>query len=76
MGTPRPVEQPFLVILRLKESGASNAELLEKVRRENVAYSLSTFDIQKLRAAGVSEEVITAMLASGRESRTPTPRGS
>jgi hypothetical protein len=67
------VEQPFLEIVRLKESGKSNAELLEKVRGENVAYSLSTFDIQKLRAAGVSEEVIAAMLASGRQGRTATP---
>ena len=70
------MDRPFEEILRLREAGQSNAELLEKVRRENVAYSLSTFDIQKLRAAGVSEEVIAAMLASGRESRTPTPRAS
>jgi hypothetical protein len=76
VGTPRPVERPFQEIVRLKESGQSNAQLLEKVRRENVVYSLSTFDIQKLRAAGVSEDVIAAMLASGRQGRTPTPRGS
>lgn len=81
VGTPRPVEQRYLEIIRLKNRGQTNEELLEKVRRENVAYSLSTFDIQKLRAADVSEEVIAAMLASGRDSRTatpvsPTPRGS
>ena len=29
-------------------------------------YSLSTYDIQKLRAAGVSSEVIEAMMRSGR----------
>jgi hypothetical protein len=78
VGTPRPVEQRYLEIIRLKNRGQTNEELLAKVLRENVVYSLSTFDIQKLRAAGVSEEVIAAMLASGREGRTPTPtpRGS
>lgn len=84
VGTPRPVEQPYLEILRLKNDGLSNEELLAKVQRENVAYSLSTFDIQKLRASGISQEVIAAMLSSGRAGRrptpappeTPTPRGS
>ena len=86
VGTPRPIEQRYLEIIRLRNRGQTNEELLAKVRRENVAYSLSTFDIQKLRAADVSEEVIAAMLASGRDSRTttpvsaptptPTPRGS
>jgi hypothetical protein len=38
-----------------------------------VVYSLSTYDIQKLRASGVAEEVIAAMLGSGRDGRTPTP---
>ena len=64
------MEQRYLEIIRLKNRGQTNEELLEKVRRENVVYSLSTFDIQKLRAAGVSEEVIAAMLASGRDGRT------
>ena len=73
VGTPRPLEQRYLEIIRLKNRGQTNEELLARVLQENVAYSLSTFDIQKLRAAGVSEEVITAMLASGRESRTATP---
>ena len=73
VGTPRPVEQPYLVILGMRDRGASNEELLAKVRSENVVYSLSTYDIQKLRASGVSEEVIAAMLGAGREGRTPTP---
>ncbi len=66
--------RPYGEIVRLRESGRSNEWLLEKVRNENVLYSLSTFDIQKLRAAGVSEQVIEAMLASGRTALTPTPR--
>lgn len=70
VGTPRPVEQPYLVILGMRDRGATNEELLAKVRQENVVYSLSTYDIQKLRASGVSEEVIAAMLGAG---RTPTP---
>ncbi|MEP6994725.1 MAG: hypothetical protein ABI968_09415 [Acidobacteriota bacterium] len=77
-GTPRPADRPYLRILRLREEGQSNETLLEKVRGESVLFSLSTSEIQKLRAAGVSENVIEAMLASGRQSRTPTPtpRGS
>ena len=55
-------------------AASSGEALLEKVRNENVFYSLSTFEIQKLRAAGVSEPVIEAMLASGRAPQTPTPR--
>lgn len=66
--------RPYAEIVRLRESGQSNEALLEKVRNENVFYSLSIFEIQKLRAAGVSEPVIEAMLASGRTARTPTPR--
>jgi hypothetical protein len=73
VGTPRPVELPYIEIMRLKNRGATNEELLAKVQRENVAYSLSTYDIQRLRASGISEEVIAAMLSSGREGRTATP---
>jgi hypothetical protein len=71
VGTPRPSEKRYEEILRLKESGSDDAALLEKIRRENVRYSLTTPEIQTLRAAGVSAAVIEAMLASG---RTPTPR--
>jgi len=73
VGTPRPVAQPYLQILGLKDRGATNEELLAKVRRDNVVYSLSTYDIQKLRASGVSEEVIAAMLGAGRPAPTTTP---
>ncbi|HEY4231068.1 MAG TPA: hypothetical protein VGO79_12925 [Thermoanaerobaculia bacterium] len=57
----------------MRDRGATNEELLAKVRQENVVYSLSTYDIQKLRASGVSEEVIAAMLGAGHDGRTPTP---
>lgn len=71
VGTPRPSEKRYEEILRLKESGSDDAALLEKIRKENVRYSLTTPQIQTLRAGGVSAAVIEAMLSSG---RTPTPR--
>ena len=71
VGTPRPSEKRHEEILRLKESGSDDAALLEKIRKENVPYSLTTSEIQILRAAGVSAAVIEAMLSSG---RAPTPR--
>jgi len=73
MGTPAAGAKPYEAILAAREQGASNAELLARVERENTVYSLSTFDIQKLRAAGVSGEVIEAMMRSGRVSTTAPP---
>lgn len=79
-GTPAASEKPYVEILRMKERGASDKTLLAKVRGENRQYSLTTAEIQKLRAAKVSSAVIEAMLKSGRSTtpseltRTPTPR--
>jgi hypothetical protein len=69
-GPPPATEKPYAAIVAAKEKGASNADLLARVEREKVLYSLTTPEIQKLRAAGVSEAVIEAMLRSG---RAPTP---
>jgi len=69
-GTPAAGPKPFEAILAARQQGASNAELLVRVERDDTVYSLSTFDIQKLRSAGVSGEVIEAMMRSG---RAPTP---
>lgn len=69
-GPPPPGERPYAAIVAAKEKGASNAQLLAKVDGEHKPYSLTTPEIQKLRAAGVSEDVIEAMLRSG---RTPKP---
>ena len=77
VGTPRPVEKPYRAIVAAKEAGATNDELLARVGREKVVYSLSTPEIQQLRAAGVSEKVVEAMLRSGRTPAAPagpTPR--
>jgi hypothetical protein len=51
--------------LRLKQSGLSDEFILNKVRSENLSYQLTTAEILELRAAGVSETVLEAMLRSG-----------
>jgi hypothetical protein len=73
VGTPEPGEKPYLSILKAREAGASNEALLARVRREKVVYSLTTYDLRRLRAAGVSPAVIEAMLRSGRSRTTPAP---
>jgi hypothetical protein len=70
VGTPSAGEKPYLAIVRAKEAGATDAELLSRIEKGGVRYSLSTPDIQRLRAAGVSPKVIEAMMRSG---RTPAP---
>jgi hypothetical protein len=66
VGTPAAGERPHEAILRAKQAGATDDELLARIAKENVRYSLSTPEIQQLRAAGVSPRVIEAMLRSGR----------
>ncbi len=58
--------RPYLVILKLQKAGASQEELLQRVRAENVRFDLTTAEILELRQAGVSEAVVAAMLRSGR----------
>ncbi|HWZ86458.1 MAG TPA: hypothetical protein VN032_09675 [Thermoanaerobaculia bacterium] len=65
-GPPPAGERPSAAIVAAKENGASDAQLLAKIEREKVVYSLTTPEIQKLRAAGISQAVIEAMLRSGR----------
>jgi len=72
VGTPAAGEKAYAGILRAKEGGASEDELLARVAKDGIRYSLSTPDIQTLRAAGVSPKVIEAMLRSGR-APLPTP---
>ena len=74
VGTPSAdPASAYAGILKAKEAGATEEELLARVAKEGKRYSLSTFDMQKLRAAGVSPKVIEAMLRSG---RTPVPAPS
>ncbi len=72
-GTPRAADRPYEQVVRWREAGESEDELLDHVRNGNVRYELTTAEIQKLRAAGVPPAVIEAMLQSGR-TLTPTPR--
>src|SRR5262249_50947625 len=57
------------------QAGFSDEFLLNKVRSENVAYQLTTSEILDLRAAGISEPVIVAMMRSGQpaDSTAGTP---
>lgn len=75
VGTPAAGERPHEAILRAKKAGATDDELVTRIAKENVRYSLSTSEIQQLRAAGVSARVIEAMLHSGR-APLPTMTGS
>jgi hypothetical protein len=72
-GAPSASARPWTEILRLKQEGATNEKLLEKIAAEKKTYSMSLADMQELRAAGVSAEVIQAMLQSGRAPLTPVP---
>lgn len=71
--SPAAGPKPYETIVAARERGVSNAELLARVEREKVVYSLSIYDIQKLRAAGVSGDVIEAMLRSGRVATPAAP---
>jgi hypothetical protein len=63
--SPAVSDRPYQDIVRLKQAGFSDEFLLNKVREENLAYHLTTPDILDLRAAGISEPVIVAMMRSG-----------
>ncbi len=73
-GTPVPSEKAYLEILRLKQAGASDEKLLEKIRTEKKAYPMTLDEMQKLKDAGVSSAVIEAMLQSGRRPITPAAK--
>lgn len=57
--------RPYQDILKLKQAGLSDEFLLNKVHTDNVPYQLTTTEIVELRAAGVSETVLQAMMRSG-----------
>ena len=57
--------RPYRKILDLKRSGASDDELLRKIRAENVNYQLTSSEIFELRGAGISQPVIEEMMRSG-----------
>jgi len=57
--------RPHQDLVQLKQAGLSDEFLLNKIRTDNVNYQLSTADILELRAAGLSETILEAMLRSG-----------
>jgi hypothetical protein len=62
---PEAPARPHEGILELKRSGLSDEAILKKVESENVNYLLTTADVVELRAAGLSEAILEAMLRSG-----------
>ncbi len=68
-------ERPYREVLKLKQAGRSEEFILDRVRAENVNYSMNTAQILELRSAGVSGAVIEAMLRSGRRP-APVPPGA
>lgn len=66
---PAP-SRPYQDILKLKQAGLTDEFLLNKVRTENVPYQLTTSEIVELRSAGISENVLQAMMRSGQPPST------
>jgi hypothetical protein len=66
---PAP-SRPYQDILKLKQAGLTDEFLLNKVRTENVPYQLTTSEIVELRSAGISENVLQAMMRSGQPPAT------
>lgn len=62
--------RPHQDLVKLKEAGASDEILLNKVRTDGVNYHLTTADVLDLRAAGFSETILEAMLRSGQPGPT------
>lgn len=60
--------RPHQELVRLKQAGASDEILLNKVRADGVNYHLTTADVIDLKAAGFSETILAAMLRSGQTS--------
>jgi hypothetical protein len=67
---PAPPSRPYQDILKLKQAGLTDEFILNKVRTENVPYQLTTSEIVELRTAGISENVLQAMMRSGQPPST------
>ena len=62
--------RPYQDILKLKQAGLTDEFILNKVRTDNVPYQLTTSEIVELRTAGISENVLEAMMRSGQPPAT------
>ena len=69
---PAPVaaSRPYQDIIKLKQAGLTDEFILNKVRTDNVPYQLTTSEIVELRSAGISENVLQAMMRSGQPPAT------
>lgn len=69
---PAPVSgsRPYQDILKLKQAGLTDEFILNKVRTDNIPYQLTTSEIVELRNAGISENVLQAMMRSGQPPAT------
>jgi hypothetical protein len=67
---PAAPPRPYQDILKLKQAGLSDEFLLNKIRSDNVPYHLTTSEIVELRAAGISETVLEAMMKAGQPPAT------
>jgi hypothetical protein len=75
---PPPATAAYEEILRLKQANMSDQFILTKIRTDNINYDLTTDQILSLRRAGLSEEILEAMIKSGQArsatAGTPTAR--
>ena len=69
---PAPVvaSRPYQDIVKLKQAGLTDEFILNKVRTDNIPYQLTTSEIVELRNAGISENVLQAMMRSGQPPAT------
>jgi hypothetical protein len=69
---PAPVapSRPYQDILKLKQAGLTDEFILNKVHTDNIPYQLTTSEIVELRNAGISENVLQAMMRSGQPPAT------
>jgi len=58
---------------KLSKAGVGEEVILEKMRADGTVYRLSTYEILKLKEAGVSDRVLRAMLATASAPAAPAP---
>jgi hypothetical protein len=61
-------------IIELSKAGLSEPVLLALIDVDRSVFAIDTATLKRLKAAGVSDAVIVAMIRSGRENRDPLPR--
>jgi hypothetical protein len=67
---PAAASRPYQDVIKLKQAGLTDEFILNKVRTDNIPYQLTTSEIVELRSAGISENVLQAMMRSGQPPAT------